>query len=155
MDFREYRVVRDGNEIVVIGTIREPVRWDFSIRMCEDDLAGVARVAIQRPVLGLMLRSLFKRRKAHHWNQDRAEHLAAARAARRATFEKPVDELLEQAGAGTPRAKRLQAVDDDAEAEAPPRRRLGFGSRRGAVAADPPAPGDSPDTADQSDSAVS
>ena len=43
MDFREYTVVREGDELVVVGTIRDPINWDFTIRMCEDDLAGLAR----------------------------------------------------------------------------------------------------------------
>ena len=48
MDFREYTVVREGSEIVIQGTITEPVHWDFSIRMCEDDIAGIARVGSRR-----------------------------------------------------------------------------------------------------------
>ena len=40
MDFREYDVIRNGDEILVVGTINEPVHWDFTIRMCEDDLAS-------------------------------------------------------------------------------------------------------------------
>ncbi|KAA0236225.1 MAG: hypothetical protein JJLCMIEE_03258 [Acidimicrobiales bacterium] len=91
MDFREYTVARDGNEIVITGTIREPVHWDFSIRMCEDDLAGVTRVALQRPTLGLILRAMFKRNKDAHWSVDRKEHLEQARAAR--------EELLEREAA--------------------------------------------------------
>lgn len=67
MDFREYDVVEEGDEIVVTGTIREPVTWDFSIRMCEDDLVGIARVATRRSMLGLVLRSLGHRHKRDHW----------------------------------------------------------------------------------------
>ncbi len=76
MDFREYEVIREGDEIVVVGTIRDPVNWDFSIRMCEDDLAGIANVAMRKPTLGLVLRSLFKRVKSTHWKQEQGEHLA-------------------------------------------------------------------------------
>ncbi len=47
MDFREYTVIRDGTEVVIHGTIHEPVHWDFSIRLCEDDLPGIAQVALQ------------------------------------------------------------------------------------------------------------
>lgn len=75
MDFREYEVIREGDEIVIVGTIRDPINWDFSIRMCEDDLAGIVKVALQRPTLALVIRSLFKRFKRHHWTQERQEHL--------------------------------------------------------------------------------
>jgi len=34
MDFREYETIREGDEVVVVGTIRDPVNWDFSIRFC-------------------------------------------------------------------------------------------------------------------------
>ncbi len=81
LDFREYAVVREGSEVVIKGTIREPVVWDFSIRVCEDDLAGIARLAGDRKVLGLVLRAILKRRPLHHWSVERSEQ--AVRAARR------------------------------------------------------------------------
>jgi hypothetical protein len=80
LDFREYAVVREGEEIVVVGTIRDPVNWDFSIRICEDDVAGMLRLASRRATLGLLLRSLFRRRRRHHWSDERAAHLAEGRA---------------------------------------------------------------------------
>ena len=86
MDFREYTVRREGDEIVIMGTIHEPVHWDFSIRMCEDDLAGVAQVATRKTMLVWLLRALFKRKRHAHWSQDRVEHLADA-ARRRAAAE--------------------------------------------------------------------
>ncbi len=76
MDFREYQVIREGDEIVVVGTIRDPVNWDFSIRMCEDDLAGLTHLAKKKSMLGIILRSLFKRRRKHHWTQEHSEHIA-------------------------------------------------------------------------------
>ena len=78
MDFREYTVRREGDEIVIMGTIHEPVHWDFSIRMCEDDLAGVVQVATRKTMLRWLLRALFKRKRHAHWSQDRVEHLAEA-----------------------------------------------------------------------------
>lgn len=88
MDFREYSVVRDGAEVVIQGTIHEPVHWDFSIRLCEDDLPGIARVALQRRMLGWLLRAVFRRERHAHWSQDRAAHVADATTRRRATDEK-------------------------------------------------------------------
>jgi hypothetical protein len=49
MDFREYTVVREGDELVVVGTIRDPINWDFTIRMCEDDLAGMLALVVWTP----------------------------------------------------------------------------------------------------------
>ena len=79
MDFREYEVVRNGDEVVIVGTIRDPVNWDFTIRFCEDDIPGMTRLVLRKPMLGLLLRSLFKRRKHHHWSQEHAEHVAEGR----------------------------------------------------------------------------
>jgi hypothetical protein len=76
MDFREYEVVREGEELVVVGTIRDPVNWDFTIRMCEDDVAGITRLALRPVMLKTLLRSLFKRRKHHHWSGDWDEHVS-------------------------------------------------------------------------------
>ncbi len=76
MDFREYEVIREGKEIVIVGTIRDPVTWDFSIRMCEDDISGMARLLLCKPVIGLLLRVFFGRKPNHHWTAERSEHLA-------------------------------------------------------------------------------
>jgi hypothetical protein len=76
LDFREYTVIRNGEEIVVIGTIRDPVHWDFSIRICEDDIIGMLQLISRRETLGLLLRSLFRRNKRHHWNDERNIHIA-------------------------------------------------------------------------------
>jgi hypothetical protein len=64
MDFREYEVVRQGKELVVVGTVRDPVNWDFTIRICEDDVPGLARLAARRSMLGMLLGSLFKWKKS-------------------------------------------------------------------------------------------
>jgi len=88
MDFREYVVVREGREIVIRGAIREPVRWDFAIRMCEDDLAGLLKVAGRRTTIGFLLRAAFRRKKAHHWSGDRDEHVIEAKKAGKAFAEK-------------------------------------------------------------------
>jgi len=88
MDFREYEVIREGDEIVVVGTIRDPVHWDFSIRLCEDDLAGVVSLAVQRPFVGFLLRALLRRRKKNHWTQEIGEHLAEGKRRRVTAREK-------------------------------------------------------------------
>ena len=88
MDFREYEVVREGDEVVIRGSIREPVRWDFSIRMCQDDLAGLAKVATRRTTIGFLVRALTRRKKDHHWSGDRDEHVREAKEAGAALNEK-------------------------------------------------------------------
>ncbi len=79
MDFREYEVVREGDEIVVKGTIREPVRWDFAIRICEDYIAGLAKIGCDLKLLSILLRAALKRDKSHHWTKERSEHIAEGR----------------------------------------------------------------------------
>jgi hypothetical protein len=76
IDFREVAIVREGDEVAIKGTIREPVVWDFAIRVCEDDLAGVARLVADRRLLGLLLRGLLRREPRHHWAVERADQLA-------------------------------------------------------------------------------
>ncbi|HVA75418.1 MAG TPA: hypothetical protein VNF71_12740 [Acidimicrobiales bacterium] len=56
MDFREYDIARDGDEVVVSGTIREPVNWDFTIRFSGDDIPGMLRVGLHRHTLSLAAR---------------------------------------------------------------------------------------------------
>jgi hypothetical protein len=76
MDFREYAVIREGDEAVIVGTIRDPVNWDFSIRVCQDDIVGMTKLILKPAMIGLLLRSLFRRRKPHHWTQEHPEHMA-------------------------------------------------------------------------------
>jgi len=82
LDFREYAVVREGDEVVIKGTIREPVVWDFAIRICEDDLAGVTRLVADRSILRLLLRGILRREPRHHWPVDRSEQVSRAPARR-------------------------------------------------------------------------
>ncbi|MBW2695771.1 MAG: hypothetical protein JRE70_04815 [Deltaproteobacteria bacterium] len=116
MDFREYEVVREGNEIVVVGTIRDPVHWDFSIRICEDDLAGIARIALRKPTLGFVFRSLFKRIKDAHWTQERSEHLAEG-ARRRVQAKEKGEQRVQQAEAARKEAAAGAGARDRADAK--------------------------------------
>lgn len=122
MDFREYEVVREGREIVIRGAIREPVRWDFAIRMCEDDLAGLLKVAGRRTTIGFLLRAAFRRKKAHHWSGDRDEHVREAKEAGAALTEKirlQLEERKEQEREKLAAEAASRAQDHDAaDAEA-------------------------------------
>ena len=117
MDFREYETIREGDEVVVVGTIRDPVNWDFSIRFCEDDIAGMTRLILRPSMIGLVLRSLFRREKVHHWSQERAEHLAEGRRRSEAAREKAAERLRLHAEKGgelpaeTRPARRRAPVD--------------------------------------------
>jgi hypothetical protein len=93
MDFREYDVIREGDELVIVGTIRDPVNWDFSIRMCEDDVSGFTRLLFRKPLLILLLRTIFRRKKRHHWTQDREEHLTEGRRRRIVASKKAAERL--------------------------------------------------------------
>ncbi len=115
MDFREYSVTRQDDEIIISGTITEPVHWDFSIRMCEDDLAGITHVAARRPLIALIIRSLFKRQKNHHWTTDRETHLEQIKERRRGRDTGPMDAPIDLPGSGAeaarvPNAARLAAI---------------------------------------------
>jgi len=76
MDFREYDVVRESDEVVIVGTIRDPVNWDFGIRVCQDDIPGMLKLMLRKPFIGLAIRWLFSRKVTHHWGQEHPEHLA-------------------------------------------------------------------------------
>lgn len=101
MDFREYRVLKEDGEIVISGTIHEPVHWDFSISMCEDDVAGIARIATRRATVGLLLRALFRRKKRSHWAEPRKEHIAKVKA----RIKEADDKRAEEAAAEKAKAK--------------------------------------------------
>lgn len=101
MDFREYRVLKEDGEIIIVGTIHEPVHWDFSISMCEDDVAGIARIATRRATVGLLLRALFRRKKRSHWAEPRKEHIAKVKA----RIKEADDKRAEEAAAEKAKAK--------------------------------------------------
>ena len=92
MDFREYVPIREGDEVVLVGTIRDPVNWDFSIRICEDDIAGVTRLVFSKPMLGLLLRRLFRRNR-NHWTQEYTEHREDGSRRRVASEKKAADRI--------------------------------------------------------------
>ena len=81
MDFREYELLLEGDELVVVGTIRDPVSWDFSIRFCEDDYLAIVKLAFHPQTIKAVLRALFHRAKGNHWGKDRAVHQAEGREA--------------------------------------------------------------------------
>jgi hypothetical protein len=53
MDFRRYEIRRDGADVLITGTITEPVTWDFSIRIEREDIPGLVRVARSKAMISL------------------------------------------------------------------------------------------------------
>ena len=96
MDFREYEVMVEGNELVVVGIIRDPVTWDFSIRFCEDDYLAVVKLAFHPQTLKAVFRALLNRFKNHHWGKDRAQHQAEGKESL-AEVRKTVNERVQNA----------------------------------------------------------
>ena len=117
MDFREYAVVREGDEVVIVGTIRDPVNWDFSIRFCEDDMVGMTRFALTRQTIGLLLRALFKRKRDHHWSQERSEHVAEGKRRRQDAKEKAVERAKTALAPPRSNARRAARSADNSAAK--------------------------------------
>ena len=61
MNFMDYDVRRDGQEVVISGRITDPVNWEFWIRFDEDDVPGLIRVAKNPSVIGMVSRRWFKK----------------------------------------------------------------------------------------------
>ncbi len=62
MDFRSYKVVKDpetGN-VHIIGTMKEPVNWEFRITMEPDDIPGFIKMALNLSVLSMGIRNVYK-----------------------------------------------------------------------------------------------
>jgi hypothetical protein len=61
MNFMNYDVHKDGQEVVISGRITEPVNWEFWIRFDENDVPGLIRVAKNPSVVGMVGRHWFKK----------------------------------------------------------------------------------------------
>lgn len=62
MDFREYEVLTDpetGN-ITIIGTMKDPVNWEFKITMEPDDIPGFMKILFNMGVLRLGINNAHK-----------------------------------------------------------------------------------------------
>ncbi|MEW5736999.1 MAG: hypothetical protein AB1921_19295 [Thermodesulfobacteriota bacterium] len=62
MDFRSYQVVKDpetGN-IHIIGTMKDPVNWEFRITVEPDDIPGFLKVAANLSILAMGLKNAYK-----------------------------------------------------------------------------------------------
>jgi len=60
LDFSEYTVRREGEDILIEGVITDPVYWDFRITMSGADVPGLLHVALNRTMIGMFLVNVSK-----------------------------------------------------------------------------------------------
>ena len=62
MDFREYKIKKDpdSDRIFVIGTMKEPVNWEFKMTMEPEDIPGFMKMLFNISVLRLGLNNAHK-----------------------------------------------------------------------------------------------
>ena len=75
LDFREYEIERVGDEVVISGTIHDPVNWEFTIRVEPQDIPGMLRVGVNPHTLRLALGWL---RHPRHARTREGDHAARA-----------------------------------------------------------------------------
>lgn len=81
MDFRRYEIRRDGADVLITGTITEPVTWDFSIRIEREDIPGLVRVARSKAMISLFFEwvgALFDRLLRREGKGELGEQAAAS-----------------------------------------------------------------------------
>jgi hypothetical protein len=73
MNFMDYDVRREEQEVVISGRIIDPVNWEFWIRFNEDDVPGLIRVAKNPSIVAMVGRHWLK--KVFFWRRP-AEKVA-------------------------------------------------------------------------------
>ncbi len=62
MDFRYYKVVKDpetGN-VCIVGSMRDPVNWEFRVMMEPDDIGGFAKMFLNWSMIWLVITNAFR-----------------------------------------------------------------------------------------------
>ena len=119
MDFREYDVTREGSDVIVTGTIREPVNWDFTIRITGDDIPGMLRLGLHRYTLAMAAHWLFHRRSRSSATAEPApaakpEPMVSPRAVRKGPAATGSPRPAQpEADTGEPEIEELEAVEPD------------------------------------------
>lgn len=133
MDFREYDVTRDGDEVLVSGTIKKPVHWDFSIRMTPDDIPGMLKVAFSPATIGMFFRWLnpFKKTKVEEDSAGASREKPATSSARTTA----AGAAGSSAAVGTTEADADSAGETTATGEADPNSRSARKAARAAAKA--------------------
>jgi hypothetical protein len=62
MDFREYEVMKDpeSDKIFIIGTMKDPVNWEFKITMEPEDIPGFMKLLFNLSVLRMGVNNAHK-----------------------------------------------------------------------------------------------
>lgn len=118
MDFREYNVVPKDKEIVIEGTITEPVHWDFTIRMCQDDLPGITKVLFKKTTILFLLKAALTKNKDNHWSSKDASSEPDEKPAAKAVPKKTTSAPSSSAPAGGSQTKASDRAAQLAEAKA-------------------------------------
>ncbi len=61
MNLREFKLTKEGNEVILSGVTHAPVTWETNIRFTSQDIGGMLKVAINPKVLKLALRWALRR----------------------------------------------------------------------------------------------
>ncbi len=56
MDLHEFKITKEGHEVIVSGVTHAPVTWETSIRIAPEDIGGMLRVACSPKVLAMGVR---------------------------------------------------------------------------------------------------
>ena len=62
MDFRSYTVVKEPetNNVCIIGTMKDPVNWEFRITVEPDDIPGIMKIAFNLSLILLGVKNAHK-----------------------------------------------------------------------------------------------
>lgn len=61
MDFRNYEVTTDdGGNICIMGTIKDPVDWEFKSTLTPEDVPGLLKMVFNYSVLKLVAKNLHR-----------------------------------------------------------------------------------------------
>jgi hypothetical protein len=74
MDFREYKIEKEPgtDNVIVFGTMKDPVNWEFKITMTPEDIPGFIKMLMNISVLRLGLNNAHKY-FSYLWNRKRFE----------------------------------------------------------------------------------
>lgn len=139
MDFREYDVTREGDEVLISGTIKKPVHWDFSIRMSPEDIPGMIKVGLSPATIGMFFRWLNPFRKRNVVEDEAPKTMAGAKAAADAKAKAEAEGAAADEEPKAGRAARKQAA---AEAKAAAKNAKAAEAAKPAKAAKPESDGD-------------
>ncbi|MCL4448160.1 MAG: hypothetical protein M1483_01685 [Actinobacteria bacterium] len=79
VDFNEFKITRQGDEVVLDGNTHAPVTWETTIRITPSDIPSMIRLAVNPKIIGLGFRWVFSlfRRRSHDVNPAERTGMAA------------------------------------------------------------------------------